>query len=108
VATRAATLARTRRPIAIKPEERLLLVSEDGTALSKSSLDTAWQRFMAMAIKAGVITQEHRFGLHDLKRKGITDTPGTRADKQQASGHRSESMMDVYDMSVAIVDPSAM
>jgi hypothetical protein len=63
---------------------------------------------MAMAIKAGVITKAQRFGLRDLKRKGITDTPGTRADKQQTSGHRSECMMDVYDMSVAIVHLSAM
>jgi hypothetical protein len=57
--------------------------------------------------QGGCDHQDQRFGLHDLKCKGITDTPGTRADKQQASGHRSESMMDVYDMSVAIADPSA-
>jgi hypothetical protein len=44
--------------------------------------------------------------MHDFKRKGITDTVGTRADKQQASGHKDESMMDVYDLSVPLVRPA--
>jgi len=35
---------------------------------------------------------------------GITDTPGKRADKREASGHKSEAMMDVYDRSVPTVD----
>jgi hypothetical protein len=45
--------------------------------------------------------------MHDLKRKGITDTPGTRHEKQDASGHRSSSMLDVYDLSVPVVDPAS-
>ena len=45
--------------------------------------------------------------MHDFKRKGITDTVGTRAEKQQASGHKDESMMDVYDLSLPLVDPSS-
>lgn len=45
--------------------------------------------------------------MHDFKRKGITDTLGTRADKQQASGHKDEWMVDVYDLSVPMVKPSA-
>ena len=31
---------------------------------------------MMTAVDAGVITQEEKFGLHDLKRRGITDTQG--------------------------------
>lgn len=89
------------------PEMRYIITAEHGGALGKSGLDTAWNRFMRNAIKAGVITTEQRFGLHDLKRRGITDTPGTRADKQQASGHRDESMLDIYDLSVPTVAPSA-
>ena len=103
-ALRASALTRSRRPSAIRAEDRGLFVSQDGTPLLKSSLDTAWQRLMHSAIDAGVITAAERFGLHDLKRKGITDTPGTRADKQEASGHRSETMMDIYDRSVPQVD----
>lgn len=94
--------------VPINPEQRYIITAEHGGALGKSGLDTAWNRFMRNAIEAGVITAEQRFGLHDLKRRGITDTPGTRADKQQASGHRDESMLDIYDLSVPTVAPSAL
>lgn len=93
--------------IPTQPERRFTITAAHGGALGKSGLDTAWQRFITNAIKAGVITAEQRFGLHDLKRRGITDTRGTRADKQEASGHRDESMLDIYDHSVPTVDPSA-
>lgn len=93
-------------PTPLRPERRPLIVSSQGTALSKSGLDTAWQRFMTKAVEAGVLLEEERYGLHDLKRRGITDTPGNRADKQEASGHRDEAMLDIYDMSLPLVDPS--
>lgn len=92
------------RPVPMHPESRPLIVAADGGELRKSSLDTAWQRLIKMAIEEGVITEEQRFGLHDLKRRGITDTKGTRHEKQEASGHRSASMMDIYDLSVPIVE----
>ncbi len=76
-------------------------------ALQKSSLDTTWQRFITRAIKDGVLTDEQRFALHDLKRRGVTDTPGDRKQKQDASGHRDESMLDIYDFSMPLVSPSA-
>lgn len=95
-------------PVPPSAERRFIIVAAHGGALQKSSLDTAWQRFITAAIKEGVITAEQRFGLHDLKRRGITDTPGTRADKQLASGHRDESMLDVYDLSLPLVDPSSL
>ncbi len=98
----------TRTAVPIAPEKRFIIVAAHGGALRKSSLDTAWQRFITAALEAGVIAPEDRFALHDLKRRGITDTPGTRADKQLASGHRDESMLDVYDLSVPTVDPSAL
>lgn len=75
--------------------------------LRKSSLDTAWQRFITLALKDDIITPEQRSALHDLKRRGITDTVGNRADKQEASGHRDQKMMDIYDHSLPIVSPSA-
>ncbi|RMS73415.1 Prophage PSPPH06, site-specific recombinase phage integrase protein, partial [Pseudomonas savastanoi] len=82
--------------IPIRPDRRYIIVASHGGALRKTSLDTAWQRFITSAIEDGTITAEQRFGLHDLKRRGITDTAGTRADKQEASGHRDGAMMDVY------------
>ncbi len=94
-------------PVPIAAEQRRLIVAAHGGALQKTSLDTAWQRLVTQAIEKGVMTAEQRFGLHDFKRRGITDTEGTRADKQQASGHRSEGMLDVYDLSVPVVNPAA-
>lgn len=85
------------------PEQRPLIVAADGGELRKSSLDTAWQRLMKLAVEEKVITAEERFGLHDLKRRGITDTTGNRHEKQEASGHRSAAMLDVYDLSIPLV-----
>lgn len=39
------------RPAQLRPELRYLVVSQRGTPLSKSALDTAWQRLMALAMK---------------------------------------------------------
>ncbi len=89
----------------LKPEDRYLFVNETGGPLRKSSLDTAFNRFIRTAIKEEYITEKQRFGLHDLKRRGTTDTKGTRADKQEATGHRSQSMMDIYDHSIPVVNP---
>ncbi|HEJ6164830.1 TPA: integrase [Pseudomonas aeruginosa] len=98
---------RHKTPVPLAPDQRYIIVAAHGGPLQKSSLDTAWQRFITAAIRDGTITQEQRFGLHDLKRRGITDTPGNRADKQQASGHRDEAMLDIYDLSLPLVDPSS-
>lgn len=99
-------MQRHARPVPLRAEDRVLLVSEQGTPLSKSGLDSAWQRLMRLAIKEGIIAPDQRFSMHDLKRRGITSTPGTRAQKQDASGHREESMLDVYDFSLPVVDPA--
>ena len=102
---RKAVLAKRKQPDQLRPENRFLFISEDGEPLSKHGLDSAWQRLIKSAIKDGVITEEQRFSLHDLKRKGGTDTPGNRADKQDALGV-SEAMMKVYDHSVPVVKTS--
>ncbi len=60
----------------------------------------------ARALDEGVITEEERFGLHALKRRGITDTQGNREERQEASGHRSRQVFDIYDFSLPIVKPS--
>lgn len=105
-AVRAGIWEKRKTAVNLQPERRPIIVGAGGRALSKSGLDSAWQRFITAAIEDGVLTQEQRFGLHDFKRRGITDTKGTRADKQEASGHRDESMLDVYDLSVPTVRPS--
>ena len=106
-AYRAKVWAKRKTAIPISPSRRPIIVASHGGPLRKSSLDSAWQRFVTLALTDEVITPEQRFGLHDLKRRGITDTAGTRADKQEASGHRDPKMMDVYDYSIPTVSPSA-
>lgn len=59
-------------PYPVSAEGRFIIVAAHGGALQKSGLDTAWQRFITRAIEDGVISQEQRFALHDLKRRGIT------------------------------------
>jgi site-specific recombinase XerC len=105
-AYRAKRWAKRGTPTPIAASSRPLLVAIDGGPLSKSALDSAWQRLMALAIARDVLSREQRFGLHGLKRRGITDTEGTSADKQLASGHRSEAMVQIYDQSIALVQPA--
>jgi hypothetical protein len=95
-----------RGAIPIDPARRALIVSQGGEALSKDGLDTAWQRMMLLAIAEGVIARERRFGLHGMKHRGVTDTKGNRADKQDAGGHKSAAMVDVYDHAVPRVQPA--
>lgn len=101
---RAAAVARHRIPTPLRAEDRILVVSQVGTPLTKSGLDTAWQRLIGKAIAAGVITEEQHFSMHGLKHRGITDTRGNRKDKQTASGHKNEQMIDRYDHELPTAD----
>lgn len=92
-------------PVPLRAEQRHLFLAEHGEPLQKTSLDSAWQRLIQLAISSGVITAEDRFSLHDLKRKGGTDTVGNRAERQDALGG-SDAMMKIYDKSVPRVRPS--
>ncbi|MHB1057295.1 MAG: integrase [Rhodanobacter sp.] len=105
IAHRRGVIKRRKQPDQIHADRRFLFLSEDGEPLSKSGLDSAWQRMMLRAIEDGIITADQRFGLHDLKRKGVTDTAGTKADRQDAAG-LTEAMMTVYDFSVPVVKPA--
>lgn len=95
-----------RMPVPMHAKDRPVFVNQTGGPLKKSSFDSAFQRLMKLAIAEGEIPAEQRFGPHDLKRKGITDTKGTRGEKQQASGHKSQQMLDVYDFDVPVVGTS--
>ena len=52
------------------------------------------------------MTKEEWFGLHDLKRRGVTDTSGTIAERMEASGHKSLKGFEPYDKRKSIVSPS--
>ncbi len=85
--------------IPIRADRRLLVVNNAGAPIKAPQ----WAVFIDAATDAGVITKEERFTPHDLKRLGVTNTSGNRHDKQEASGHKSANMMDIYDKSVAVV-----
>jgi hypothetical protein len=58
---------------------------------------------MELAIRENAITESSKFTLHGLKHKGVTETQGTRAEKKDASGHRSDAAFDVYDHELKVV-----
>ena len=93
------------RPLLVSEKgEALVTLDENGDPVERSTWDSAWQRFMAMAIKDKVITQEQRFTLHGLKHRGITDTQGGKAAKKEGSGHKTEAMTNLYDHEIPVVD----
>lgn len=103
---RAEAIARVSRPVPLKASDRAIVVAQDGFALTKSGFDSSWQRLVRLAIAEGVLAPEDRFALHGLKHRGVTDTPGTRHHKKDASGHRSEAAFDGYDHELQVVEPA--
>ena len=89
-----------KQPTPLKAEERFLIVNESGYPLSKSALDTAWQRLIRAAIVSHVISDDERFSLHGLKHLGITDSEDKRS-----GGHRTEVMRQHYDHELPIFKP---
>lgn len=94
---------RTRAPTILRPEHRYLVVNQSGQPLARSSLKTSWQRLMDAAVEAGVITDAERFTMHGLKHRGITDTGGGRAAKNEAAGHKDAKMTDHYNHELSVV-----
>lgn len=87
-------------PTPLQPDQRLVLINAHGKQITRHALSSIWQTKMVEMVKEGLITEAQRFGLHDSKRKGVTETVGNRAAKQEGSGHRTAAMMDVYDLSL--------
>jgi integrase len=89
------------------PEKRFIFISEkSGERITSRALKTAKNRVDQLAIeKAKTLGLSFiPFTIHDVKRRGISDTTG---DKLAASGHRSLSMMNIYDVSTAKVKPTS-
>ena len=53
-------------------------------------------------MERGVIDESERFSLHDLKRKGVTDT-----DQENAAEHKDPRMKEIYDKSIRTVKPAS-
>ncbi len=99
-------IAEKHLPAHLQPERRYLFISErTGDRIVASSLKTAKARVDQQAKeKATSMSFDYvPFTFHDIKRKAITETTGN---KLEASGHRTPSMMNIYDVSVAVVKPA--
>ena len=106
VMKRNSILADRKQPHPIKPEDRHVIISDrTGDKIMVNSLKTAIGR-ITVATKQAAKDKDINwvpFTFHDLKRKGVSDTTGN---KQDASGHRTASMMNVYDVRMKTVKPS--
>jgi integrase len=107
VTTRNQIVSKRKVPHPFRPEDRYVFISErTGDRVQVSSLKTAIGRITATAqMEANQLgIQWTRFTFHDLKRKGVSDTSGN---KQDASGHRNASMLNIYDVKLKTVKPSS-
>jgi hypothetical protein len=57
-------------------------------------------------VAAGKITAKRRLGMHAFNCRGIADPKSNRREKQDASGHKTEPIIDIYDLSVPLVEPA--
>jgi integrase len=71
-----------------------------GSIIRVESFKTAWQRLMKKMELKGI----ERFTFHDLKAKGVSDFEG---DKKKASGHKSDSMVAVYDRKLPEIESTS-
>jgi len=94
------------RPTPIRPEDRFLFLSESGEPLSTGALKQAVADLRAAAIAEGIIPPGTLFSMHGLKHRGVTDTRGNKGDKRDASGHRQDATLAVYDHELPVVAPA--
>ena len=99
---RAAIWSKNNFAVPIQANQRPIVVNTLGERLQSRAYQSAWQRFIKSCIAQGVIEESERFSLHDLKRKGVTDT-----DQENAAGHRDPRMHEVYDLSEPKIKPAS-
>ncbi len=98
-------MERHKRPVQLQPDKRPLVVSQKGLPLTKSGLDSAWQRLMDLATSGEdpLLKPGEEFTLHGLKHRGITDS-----EKPEDGGHKSAAMRDRYDHRLPVVKPASL
>lgn len=108
ISKRATIWKRIGRPVPFKPDQRYLVVSySDGNPIKRSAWQSTWRRFSKLAIDQGITSSDQYFSLHDMKRRGVTDTEGTRDERKDAAGHRTNAAFDRYDFTIPVVKPSS-
>lgn len=104
---RNAILQDRKQPSPIKADRRYVFISErTGNKISENAMGLAMQRIHAAAKAQAEIdgVEFVHFTFHDLKRRGISDTP--TAERLASAGHRSAEMMKVYDVKPDVVKPT--
>jgi len=77
-----AALALPRPFVALVDHQHYLIPGATGGRMNESTVQTAWQRIMPVALSAGL---KERFTVHDLKAKGISDTE--EGERRAGAGH---------------------
>lgn len=78
-----------------------VLHQKNGHPFASASFDQRWRKAIN---KAREVTQlPLDFTFHDIKAKAISDFDGTTAEKQYASGHKTERQVHTYDRKVRVV-----
>jgi len=55
------------------------------------------------AIEAEIMSEQEWFGLHDITRRGTTNTAGSVEYKLESTRHKSRQMKEIWDKSVSKV-----
>lgn len=74
-----------------------LMHNEQGKKYTVDGFETNWRRWMSK------IPEKDRFTPHQMRAKAISDWAGDRRDKWMFSRHKTESMVDQYDLSKKVV-----
>lgn len=75
----------------------ILMHNQKGEKYTVDGFETNWRRWMSK------VPANDRFSPHQLRAKAISDWDGDRRDKWMFSRHKTESMVDVYDLKKKVV-----
>ena len=89
----ALTLARKTPGVDLSP---YVIPNEKGKKYTEDGFGTNWQYWRTHKS----VKEDDRFGIHKLRSKAISDSDGDRRDKWMFSRHKTESMVEEYDMTL--------
>jgi site-specific recombinase XerC len=78
-----------------------VLHQKTGHPFALTSFDQRWRKSIIRAREVTGLPLDFTF--HDIKAKAVSDFEGTIAEKQMASGHKTESQVQLYDRKVKVV-----
>ncbi|WP_263079532.1 tyrosine-type recombinase/integrase [Endozoicomonas sp. Mp262] len=85
---------------------KYLIHNKFGSTYTPAGFRSIWNKAKEKAKKEAEkenIDLDTSFTFHDIKAKGISDFEGNLAEKQQFSGHKTQSQVNTYDRKTAVV-----